>query len=143
MNQDTVAELLAAAFAANDVRHIFGVPGGGSSLDIIQAAAEKGIDFVLTRTESAAVMMAAATAEVSGKLGVALTTKGPGTASAVNGVAYASLDRSPVMLITGMPMRFSKGSKVTTSLVEPELDMAMTTSLGVIMPISPWLASPG
>ncbi len=54
MNQDTVAELLAAAFDANEVRHIFGVPGGGSSLDIIQAAAEKDIDFVLTRTESAA-----------------------------------------------------------------------------------------
>ncbi len=100
VSQTTVAQLLAAAFAANHVERIFGVPGGGSSLDIIDAAAAQGIDFVLTRTESAAVMMAAATAELSGALGVALTTKGPGTASAANGVAYASLDRSPVMLLS-------------------------------------------
>jgi acetolactate synthase-1/2/3 large subunit len=89
-----------AAFAANNVKRIFGVPGGGSSLDVIDAAADAGIEFVLTRTESAAVMMAAVTAELSGSLGVAMTTKGPGTASATNGVAYASLDRSPVMLLS-------------------------------------------
>jgi acetolactate synthase-1/2/3 large subunit len=92
--------MLVAAFAANQVKRIFGVPGGGSSLDIIDAATTAGIEFVLTRTESAAVMMAAVTAELSGTLGVALTTKGPGTASAANGVAYASLDRAPVMLLS-------------------------------------------
>jgi acetolactate synthase-1/2/3 large subunit len=92
--------MLVAAFVANKVKRIFGVPGGGSSLDIIAAAADAGIEFILTRTENAAVMMAAVTAELNGTLGVALTTKGPGTASAANGVAYASLDRSPVMLLS-------------------------------------------
>lgn len=96
----TVAETLAAAFAAQGVARIFGVPGGGSSLDILDAAAARGIDFVLTRTESAAVMMAAVSAELDGSVGVALTTKGPGTANAVNGVAYAALDRAPVMLLS-------------------------------------------
>lgn len=100
MNESSVAELLATAFAANKVERIFGLPGGGSSLDIIQAAADKDIDFVLTRTENAAVMMAAATSELSGAPGVALTTKGPGIASAANGVAHASLDRSSVILLT-------------------------------------------
>ena len=95
----TVAEALATAFETRGVQRIFGVPGGGSSLDIIDAAAARGIDFVLTRTESAAVMMAAATAEVTGTLGVALTTKGPGVANAANGIAYASLDHAPVMII--------------------------------------------
>jgi len=99
-SQETVAQRLVAAFAANEVERIFGVPGGGSSLDIIDAAADAGIEFVLTRTESAAVMMAAVAAELSGTLGVALATKGPGTASATNGVAYAYLDRSPVMLLS-------------------------------------------
>lgn len=98
--RSTVAELLAAAFDVNGVRRMFGVPGGGSSLDVIDAAARRDIEFVLTRAESAAVMMAAATAELSGTLGVALTTKGPGTASAANGMAYASLDRAPVLLLT-------------------------------------------
>ena len=86
-SQKSVAQILVTAFAANRVERIFGVPGGGSSLEIIDAAADAGIEFVLTRTESAAVMMAAVTAELTGGLGVALTTKGPGTASAVNGVA--------------------------------------------------------
>ena len=99
-DRSTVAELLASAFGAIGVRRIFGVPGGGSSLDVIDAAARRDIEFVLTRTESAAVMMAAATAELSGTPGVALTTKGPGTASAANGMAYASLDRAPVLLLT-------------------------------------------
>jgi acetolactate synthase-1/2/3 large subunit len=100
MNEVSVAELLATAFAANKVERIFGLPGGGSSLDIIQAAADKDIEFVLTRTENAAVMMAATTSELSGTPGVALTTKGPGVASSANGVAHASLDRAAVILLT-------------------------------------------
>jgi len=100
MKEITVAELLVAAIAAAGAKRIFGIPGGGSSLDIIEAASNCGVDFVLTRTESAAVMMAGVAAELSGKLGVALMTKGPGVANAANGVAYASLDRSPIIVIT-------------------------------------------
>ncbi len=100
MTSATVAEALVAAFKRHGVRRMFGVPGGGSSLDLIAAAAEQDIDFVLARREDAAVMMAAATAELSGSPGVALTTKGPGTASATNGVAYAALDRAPLVLLT-------------------------------------------
>ena len=100
MRQATLAEVLAEALAANGVSRIFGVPGGGSSLDVMQAAAGKGIDFVLTRSENAAVVMAAATADLDGTLGAALTTKGPGVANAANGMACAALDRSPVMLIS-------------------------------------------
>jgi len=96
----TVAKLLVSAFAANGVKRIFGLPGGGSSLDVIDAAAEIGIEFVLTRSENSAVMMAAATAELDGSPGVALMTKGPGIANAANGVAYAALDRAPVIVLT-------------------------------------------
>ena len=98
--ETTIAQLLVSAFAANGVKRIFGIPGGGSSLDIIEAAAAVGIEFVLTRSENSAVMMAAAAAELGGVPGVALTTKGPGVANAVNGVAYAALDRAPVILLT-------------------------------------------
>ena len=96
----TVAEALAQAMAEAGVQRIYGVPGGGSSLDIIEAAARRGIHFTLTKTENAAVMMAGALAESSGRLGVALMTKGPGVANAANGVAYANLDRAPVLVIT-------------------------------------------
>ena len=43
----------------------------------------------------------------------------------------------PVMLIMGMPRRFSSGSSVSTSADEPELEMAITRSSRVIMPRSP------
>lgn len=96
----TVAQAFARALAEAGVRRIFGVPGGGSSLDVVEAAAAVGIEFVLTRTENAAVMMAGAVAETSGVPGVALMTKGPGLANGANGVAYASLDRAPVLVVT-------------------------------------------
>ncbi len=96
----TVAQCLARRLAARGVRRMFGVPGGGSSLDVIEAGAAEGIDFVLTRTESAAAMMAAVTGWLSGVPGVALSTKGPGTANATNGIACASLDRAPLLFLT-------------------------------------------
>ena len=93
-------QALAQALASAGVRQMFGLPGGGSSLDLIEAAAEVGIAFTLTKTENAAVMMAGALAETTGVPGVALMTKGPGVANAANGVAYAKLDRAPVIVIT-------------------------------------------
>ena len=96
----TVAEMIARNLKARGVQRMFGIPGGGSSLDLIDAAAQHGIEFHLSKREDSAVMMAAVTAEVSGTPGVVLTTKGPGIANAVNGVAYASLDRSPVVVFT-------------------------------------------
>ena len=96
----TTAAALADAFRARGVRRIFGVPGGGSSLDIIDAVEDRGIDFVLTQTESSGAIMAAVTAELSGAPGVVITGVGPGASSAVNGIAYASLERAPVVLLT-------------------------------------------
>ncbi len=99
----TAAGGVAAALRGLGVKRMFGVPGGGASLELIDAAAGHGIDFVLARGETAAVLMAAATAEVSGTIGVALTTRGPGVAGAANGVAHAFLDRCPVMVISECP----------------------------------------
>src|SRR5690554_3517823 len=65
-------------------------------------------------------------------------------ASRLTAAALASGESGlPVMLIRVMPRRLISGSRVTISLVVPELDRASTTSSRVIMPMSPWLASPG
>lgn len=96
----TLADAMMAAFKACGVRRIFGVPGGDSSLDLIAAAGRQDIDFVLARGETAAAIMAAVTAELTGAPGVVLTGIGPGAASAVNGVAYAHLERAPLVVIT-------------------------------------------
>ncbi len=75
------------------------MPGGDCNLDIIEAGQRHGIAFVLTRTETAGAIMASIEAELTGAPGVIMTTRGPGLANAVNGVAYASLDRSPLVVI--------------------------------------------
>ncbi|MBR0675298.1 hypothetical protein GXW77_03820, partial [Roseomonas alkaliterrae] len=95
----TAAEALVSAFAAAGTKRVYGVPGGGSSLDLIAAAKAQGLDFVLARHESAAVIMAATEAELSGAPGLALCTRGPGVGNAANGVAHAALDRAPVVLV--------------------------------------------
>ena len=96
----TLAQGLAAACRERGVRRAFGVPGGASSLDVIDALAAEDIDFVLTHGETAAALMAAVTAELGGAPGVVVTGVGPGAASAVNGIAYAALERAPVLLVT-------------------------------------------
>ena len=93
------ADAVAAALADAGVERVFGVPGGGSSLDLIAAAHRRGLPFALARHETAAVIMAATTAELSGRPGAALVTRGPGVSNAANGIAHASLDRAPVLLV--------------------------------------------
>lgn len=96
----TFAEALVGALKDRGTRHLFGVPGGGSSLDLIEACGKLDVEFVLTRGETAAMLAAAATAEITGAPGAALAGVGPGAASAVNGMAYCALERAPVALFT-------------------------------------------
>jgi acetolactate synthase I/II/III large subunit len=78
---------------------VFGLPGGGPNLDVVGAAGAAGLRFVLTHTESAAAIMGATYADLTGAPGAVVVTRGPGLASAVNGIAHAALDRLPVVVI--------------------------------------------
>ncbi|HEY3956110.1 MAG TPA: thiamine pyrophosphate-dependent enzyme [Streptosporangiaceae bacterium] len=89
-----------SALAAAGTRLVFGVPGGGPNLDVVGVAAGAGLRFVLTHGETAAVIMAATCADLTGAPGAVVVTRGPGLASAVNGVAHAALDRLPVVVIS-------------------------------------------
>ena len=96
----TVADLIVRRLRDAGVGCLFGVPGGGSNLDLIEAAGRAGLPFVLTATETAGAIAALAQAEVTGRPGACLTTLGPGAASVVNGVACAFLDRAPLLVFT-------------------------------------------
>src|SRR5215831_13059477 len=93
------AEAIVAALAEAGTRLMFGVPGGGPNPDVVGAAAEAGLRFVLARGETAATIMAATSADLTGAPGAVVVTRGPGLASAVNGIAHAALDRLPVLVI--------------------------------------------
>jgi acetolactate synthase-1/2/3 large subunit len=76
------------------------VPGGGTNLDLIGVAEALGIQFVLVHGETAGAIMAGVMGELTGAPGLCLATRGPGAASAMNGVAQALLDRQPMLLVT-------------------------------------------
>ncbi len=95
-----VADDVVSRMRAAGVRMIFGLPGGGGNLDIVDAAARADLPFVLTATETGSAIAALAQAEVTRAPGACITTLGPGAASVVNGVACASLDRAPVVVVT-------------------------------------------
>jgi acetolactate synthase-1/2/3 large subunit len=95
----TVAQLLAKTLYDRGVRTVFGLPGG-EVVDVLDAFRETGLEFVLVKNESSAVYMADVTARLTGTIGVALTTLGPGATNAYAGVAHAYLDRAPVLILT-------------------------------------------
>lgn len=86
------------------VRRVFGLQGGHVQT-IWDHVAKEGIEIVDVRHEGAAVHMAHAHAELTGELGVALATAGPGVTNTVTAMANASLARAPVLLIGGCTTR--------------------------------------
>jgi acetolactate synthase-1/2/3 large subunit len=100
MTSRAIASEVVHAFRAAGIELMFGVPGGGSNLEVVGAAEEAGIRFVLTHGETAAVIMAGVCAELTGTPGACVVTRGPGAASAVNGAAQALLDRQPVVIVS-------------------------------------------
>ncbi|MGH7415875.1 MAG: thiamine pyrophosphate-binding protein, partial [Candidatus Rokuibacteriota bacterium] len=96
----TVAELIVEGLLRAGVPRVFGVPGGGSNLDVLEAARARGLPFVLCHQEWAACIMAAVTGELTGRPGAVLSTLGPGVTASATGLAHARLDRSPLIYIS-------------------------------------------
>ncbi len=98
------ADLLAGAamsrLASAGADLMFGVPGGGPNIGMIRRGADAGIRFVLTHGETAACIAAGAYGKLTGSPGVAGVTRGPGVTSAANGMAQATLDRFPLILLS-------------------------------------------
>src|SRR5437763_14347973 len=95
----TCAEVLAATLRDAGVERMFGLPGG-EMLDFLEAARRAGIEFVLTRHEAVAALMADAAGQITRRPGVCVSTLGPGAMNLTLGVANAFLDRSPMIAIT-------------------------------------------
>jgi len=96
----TNADLIVKELLDAGVDRLFGMPGGGSNADLIEAAGSAGLPFTLAHTETASAFMASAQAEITGKPGACLATLGPGAASLMNGVANAYLERIPLIVLT-------------------------------------------
>ena len=95
----TTVEVLAAAFKEAGTPFIVGHPGG-ESVELMEAGRQRQMRFLLMKQEVAGAMLAATWGEITGSPGVCLSTRGPGAANMVNGVAHALLDRAPLIAIT-------------------------------------------
>jgi pyruvate dehydrogenase (quinone)/pyruvate oxidase len=98
----TAADVLIETLLDWDVQVIFGLPGDGIN-GVMEAMRKRQdqIRFIQVRHEESAAFMACAYAKYTGKLGVCLSTSGPGGIHLLNGLYDAKMDGQPVLAITG------------------------------------------
>jgi len=96
----STADVIAEKLYAAGCRHAFGIPGG-EVLTIMDALVRVGIRFTLTKHENAAGFMADGVYHATGAPAILLATVGPGVANAVNAIANAHQERTPLIVLTG------------------------------------------
>ncbi|HOP21014.1 MAG TPA: thiamine pyrophosphate-binding protein, partial [Amphiplicatus sp.] len=99
--QKSAGDIVVEALRAEGVAAIFGIVG--SHVVGIYEALRQAPDIraVSARHEGAASYMAAGMARLTGEVGVAIVTAGPGVLNALNGVAQAEFSAEPVVIIAG------------------------------------------
>ena len=99
------AQMVIEALKAEGVDTVFGYPGGAIMNVYDEIYKQDDFKHILTRHEQAAVHAAEGYAKVTGSVGVAMVTSGPGFTNAVTGIADAYMDSIPIVVISGqVPM---------------------------------------
>ncbi len=94
-------EMIMRALKEEQVKMIFGYPGG-AVLHIYDALYQQdAVEHILVRHEQAAVHAADGFSRSTGEVGVALVTSGPGATNAITGIATAYMDSIPLVVISG------------------------------------------
>lgn len=100
--QLTGAEIICECLIEQGVDTVFGYPGGAAlnTYDALYKYSDK-INHILTAHEQGAAHAADGYARATGKVGVCMTTSGPGATNTVTGIATANIDSIPMVVITG------------------------------------------
>lgn len=125
----TGAEAIIHCLLAEGVDLIYGYPGGAIMpvYDELYKFQDK-LTHILTRHEQGATHAAQGYARVSGKVGVAMATSGPGATNLVTGLADAQIDSTPMVCITGQVFRHLLGSDAFQE----------TDIVGISTPVTKW-----
>lgn len=131
MDKQTItgSEALLKSLIAEGVDTIFGYPGGA-----IIPVYDRLYDYrdqlrhILVRHEQGAAHAAQGYARVSGKVGVALVTSGPGATNTLTGIADAMMDSTPIVVISGQVISPLLGTDAFQ-----EIDV-----IGITQPITKW-----
>ena len=129
----TGAEILMRALYTENVKTIFGYPGGNimpvyDALYHRTRGKDAWFNHILVRHEQAAAHAAQGFARVSGEVGVAIVTSGPGATNTLTGVADAMMDSTPLVVIAG---QVGVGALGTDAFQEVDL-------VGCAQPITKW-----
>src|SRR5271170_5626201 len=121
------AEIVLRCIRAEGVDLVFGYPGG-AIMPLYDALEGSGVRHVLTRHEQGAAFAAEGYARVTGKVGVAMATSGPGATNLVTGIADAKMDSVPLVCITG---------QVRTAMIGTDA-FQETDVFGVTLSLTKW-----
>jgi len=123
------AEAIIHCLLAEGVDILYGYPGGAIMpvYDELYKFQDK-LTHILTRHEQGATHAAQGYARVSGKVGVAMATSGPGATNLVTGLADAQIDSTPMVCITGQVARHLLGSDAFQE----------TDIIGISTPVTKW-----
>ncbi len=123
------AEAIIHCLLAEGVDLIYGYPGGAIMpvYDELYKFQDK-LTHILTRHEQGATHAAQGYARVSGRVGVAMATSGPGATNLVTGLADAQIDSTPIVCITGQVPRHLLGSDAFQE----------TDIVGISTPVTKW-----
>jgi acetolactate synthase I/II/III large subunit len=129
MPERKASDVFVECLEAEGVQYIFGIPGE-ETLDLNESLADSSIRFIPVRHEQGGAYMADAIGRLTGRAGVCLGTLGPGATNLVTAVADATLDRAPLVALTGQSdlERMHKESHQYIDLI------------GVLRPIVKWNA---
>ena len=121
------AEIVLRCIRGEGVDLVFGYPGG-AIMPLYDAVDGSGVRHILTRHEQGAVFAAEGYARVTGKVGVAMATSGPGATNLVTGIADAKMDSVPLVCITG---------QVRTAMIGTDA-FQETDVFGVTLSLTKW-----
>jgi acetolactate synthase-1/2/3 large subunit len=121
------AEIVLRCLRAEGVDLVFGYPGG-AIMPLYDALEGSGVRHILTRHEQGAVFAAEGYARVTGMVGVAMATSGPGATNLVTGIADAKMDSVPLVCITG---------QVRTAMIGTDA-FQETDVFGVTLSLTKW-----
>src|SRR6202451_2978759 len=121
------ADVVLKCLRAEGVELVFGYPGG-AIMPLYDALEGSGVRHILTRHEQGAVFAAEGYARVTGQVGVAMATSGPGATNLVTGIADAKMDSVPLVCITG---------QVRTAMIGTDA-FQETDVFGVTLSLTKW-----
>lgn len=137
-----LSDVVAQFLAEQGIRHVFAI-SGGASLHLIHSIAETaGTSFVCPQHEQAGAMAADGYARVSGGLGCAVATSGPGATNLLTGICSSYYDSVPVLYLTGQVATFrAKGDTGVRQMGFQEtdtIDICRTITKSAVLVTDPY-----